>query len=109
MFAVEWSEWVVRLPGSGGSPVWTIALLLGAVFLISALLKSLSSAAGKLVGILGPLIGLFFAVLLLYGFNALRQQQLEPSGPDRTVVIGQEDCESQLVDRCPTQDPVAGG
>lgn len=109
MFAVEWSEWVVRVPGGGGSPVWTIALLLGAAFLISAILRGLASAAGRVLGIVGPLMGLFVAALLLYGFNTLRQEDVEPSGPLVTVEIGVDDCESQILDRCPTQDTVAGG
>jgi apolipoprotein N-acyltransferase len=103
MFAVDWSEWVVRLPGGGGSPAGTLFLLLLGVFLISAILTALKSAADKFLGILGPLLALFVVVLLLYGFNSLRAD-VEPSGPDRTVVIGADDCESQLVDRCPTQD-----
>lgn len=110
MFAVEWSEWVVRLPGSGGSPVWTIALLLGLGFFLKVLMNALDSFAGTIRGIIGPLVGLLLFALVIYGINFLRESgEAEPSGPLVTVVIGEDDCESQVLDRCPTQDTVAGG
>ena len=105
MFAVEWSEWVVRLPGSGGSPIWTIVLLLGAAFLLTTLLNSLTSIAGRIGSLIGPLIGLLTLALVIYGINFLRGgDEIEPSGDTITVEIGEDDCESQILDRCPTQD-----
>ncbi len=105
MFAVEWSEWVVRLPGSGGSPVWTIVLLLGLGFFLTVLLNSLKSFADRISGLIGPLVGLLLFALAIYAINFfIGGEEIEPSGPLVTVTIGIDDCESQLVDRCPTQD-----
>ena len=110
MFAVDWSEWVVRLPGSEGSPVWTIILLLGAGILLYALANFLGKIAERAHSWISPAVTFLVFILAIYALNYLfGSDEVEPSGPIVTVTIGADDCEAQLVDRCPTQDSVVVG
>lgn len=105
MFTVEWSDWVVRLPGSGGSPVWTIALILGAALFINVVGNFFRSIGGRINNYMRWLIRLSLLGLVIYAINFwVEANEVDPASPTIAVEIGENDCQSTILDRCPTQD-----
>ena len=97
ILGVEWSDWVIRLPGAGdgAETIFTFVVVLLIAYL---LVQGLTSLIGTIRGPLFSLLGLFFflSVLVLIG----RTTQDDDGGTiTREFQVG--DCEDQLLDTCP--------
>ena len=101
---VEWSDWVIRLPGGGGAWGTFIGLLI-----IALVLYALVSGIGTLGKVVAPylwsLVTLAFFIVVVLAIARLQDD--EPAGPIVDHPIEKDECPDQLLSECPplTDDP----
>ncbi len=99
--AVEWSDWVIRLPGGGDSTEGTFLLLLIGAAVLWALVKGLMAIADKIWPLLWSAVTLFAALLALVLIGRFVNSEEREPGRTITTEIRVDDCNDELLDRCP--------
>jgi hypothetical protein len=95
---VQWSDWVIRLPGGGGSPEATLLLILIAVALAWAVVRGTSSIAEKVTPALWSLVSLVAVILVILVIGRINDGRSVGSTVERD---GGQQCADQLLSRCP--------
>ncbi|MDH3680447.1 MAG: hypothetical protein OEV40_10920 [Acidimicrobiia bacterium] len=104
LVGVEWSDWVIRLPGGGGA--WETALgFLILALVVYALIRGTVAIGDKITGAFWSLVTLAFFIVVVLAIARLQDD--EPAGPIVDHEIGKNECPEQLLSECPplTQDP----
>ena len=105
--AVEWSDWVVRLPGGGEGPEGFIILALSFAVLAYGLVRIAFVVNNRLAPVLSKLITALLVLLVLLAVARYRNDDPDDNiGPN----FGDQGCTEELLTRCPpTDDTVPGG
>ena len=93
---VEWSDWVIRLPGGGdgAETVFTIGFV---VLIVYLLVQGMNSLIGSIRGPLFSLLSFFAVLAVLVAIDRMAQDDEPTIGHE----IEEGDCEEQLLDTCP--------